>query len=207
MASSNQKINFELINIQAAIELDKGRKIVEVAEKFGLGISAVKAIARAMGTGNHQKKTAKSQRFTDSERDVIVGRIEVGESIEDICSEAGVTEITLRRWCKQRGVTIPRRLYQINFEEQLEIGGLLNENNWQDIAQAYNTSIDVIEELAASPHKDLDSESLSFLFEILREQPLTSAKKLSLIAFEAGLTIPEGAVISYRMRLKLLGLI
>ena len=39
MSTSTQKINHELINIQVAIELDKGKKIDEVAEKFGLKIS------------------------------------------------------------------------------------------------------------------------------------------------------------------------
>ena len=32
MSTSTQKINHELINIQVAIELDKGKKIAEVAE-------------------------------------------------------------------------------------------------------------------------------------------------------------------------------
>ena len=42
MSTSTQKINHELINIQVAIELDKGKKFAEVAEKFGLKISAIK---------------------------------------------------------------------------------------------------------------------------------------------------------------------
>ena len=97
MSTPTQKINHELINIQIAIELDKGKKIAEVAEKFGLKISAVKAVARELVTETQQKKTAKSPRFTDPEREVLVGRIWVGESIENICSDAGVTEKTLRR--------------------------------------------------------------------------------------------------------------
>ena len=62
-------------------------------------------------------------------------------------------------------------------------------------------------EIAEPPHRNLDSESLSFLFEILLEQPLASAKKLCGTASEAGLTIPERAVSSYRKRLKILGII
>ena len=72
---------------------------------------------------------------------------------------------------------------------------------------AYNTSIDVIEEIAEPPHKNLDSECLSFLYEILREQPLSSAKKLCGTASKAGLTIPENAVKSFKKRLKFLGVI
>ena len=52
MSTSTQKINHELINIQVAIELDKGRKITEVAEKFGLNISAVKAVAKKLASEN-----------------------------------------------------------------------------------------------------------------------------------------------------------
>ena len=207
MSTSTQKINHELINIQVAIELDKGKKIAEIAEKFGLGFSSVKAVARKLASENQQKKTKRSLRFTDSERELLVGRIEAGESVVDICTDAGVTEKTLRRWCKRLGVRVPRRLDQISLVEKGEIRELLNENNWREIAQAYNTSIDVIEEIGEPPHRNLDNESLSFLFEILREQPLASAKKLCGTASKAGLTIPERAVSSYRERLKLLGII
>ncbi len=205
MSTSIQKINHEFINIQVAIELDKGKKFAEVAEKFGLKISAVKAVARELTSKKQQKKTAKNIRFTDSERELLVERIEAGESAEDICSDAGVTEKTLRRWCKQLGITVPRRLDQISLVEKGEILELLKDNNWREIALAYDTSIDAIEEIAEPPHWNLDSESLSFLFEILREQPLASAKKLCRTASEAGVTIPERAISSYRKRLKLLG--
>ena len=207
MPTSTKKNNLELINIQVAIELDKGKKIAEVAEIFGLEISAVKTVAKEVASGNQKKKIAKSLRFTDSERELLVGRIEAGESVENICSDAGVTEKTLRRWCNQRGVTVSRRLDQISLVEKEEIRELLNDNNWREIARAYNTSIDAIEEIAKPPHRDLDSESLSFLFEILREKPHASAKKLCGTASEVGLTIPERAVNSYRKRLKLLGII
>ena len=207
MSTSTQKIKHELINIQVAIELDKGKKITEVAEKFGLNISAVKLVARKLVSENQKKKTARNPRFTDSERELLVGRIDTGDSLEDICSDAGVTEKTLRRWCKQRGVIIPRRPDQISLVEKGEIMELLNDNNWREIARAYNTSIDTIEEIAEPPHRNIDSESLSFLFEILREQPHASAKKLCGTASDAGLRIPERAVSSYRKRLKLLGII
>tara|TARA_Y100001960_G_scaffold302188_1_gene352985 strand:+ start:825 stop:1448 length:624 start_codon:yes stop_codon:yes gene_type:complete len=205
MSTPTQKINLELINIQVAIELDKGGNIYEIAEKFGLKISAVKAIARKLVTGNQQKKSLKSPRFTDSERELLVERIRSGESIEDISTEAGITERTLRRWSKRLGVKIPRRLDQISQVEKGEIRELINDNNWRKIAEAYNTSISAIAEIAEPPHTYLDSEALSFLFEILREKPLASAKKICLTASEIGLKIPESAINSYRDRLKQLG--
>ena len=78
MSTSTQKISHELINIKVAIELDKGKKIAEVAEIFGLKISAVKAVARELASENQQKKIAKNHRFTDSEREILVGRILAG---------------------------------------------------------------------------------------------------------------------------------
>ena len=205
MPTSNQNIDNELINIQVAIELDKGKRITEVAKIFGLKISAVQEIARKLVTENLQKMTLKRPRLTNSERELLVERIGAGESIRDICSEVGVTEKTLRRWCKQLGVTVPRRLDQISLLEKGEIRELLNDNNCHEIAKAYKTSNDVIEEIAEPPYSNLDSECLSFLFEILREQPLSSAKKLCGIASKAGMTISENAVNSFRKRLKLLG--
>ena len=112
MSKSTQNLSHELINIQVAIELDKGKKIAEVAEKFDLKISAVKAVARKFLAEKQSKKTLKSRRLSDSERELLVGRIGMGESIKDICSEAGIAEKTKRRRCKQRGVTVPRRLNQ-----------------------------------------------------------------------------------------------
>ena len=205
MSRQTQNINLELINIQIAIELDKGRRIDEVAKKFGLKISAVKTVARELGNENKQKKGLKISRFTDSERELLVERIGSGESIEEICSDTGITEKTLRRWCKQRGVTVPRRFDQISLLEKEEIRELINESKWREIAQAYNTSIDAIEKIAEPPHSSLDSDTLSFLFEILREQPSATAKKICGVASEVGLNITEKAVNSFRKRLKLLG--
>ena len=94
-----------------------------------------------------QTKTVRSRRFSEAEREVLVGRIEAGETVEDIGAETGVTENTLRRWCKLRGITAPRILEQISIAEQREIRELLEEQVWQEIAQAYNVSRDAIEEL------------------------------------------------------------
>jgi len=207
MTKTTQIINLELINIQIAIELDKGKNISEVAEKFGLKISAVKSVARKLVTGNQVKKGLKNPRFTDFERELLTGRIWEGESIEDVCSDAGITEKTLRRWCKKLGIIVPRRLNQITLAEQDEIRELINEDNWREIAQAYNASIGAIEEIAEPLHSNLDSETLSFLLEILREQPLASAKNICSTAGKVGLKIPERAINSYRKRLKKLGMI
>ena len=87
--------------------------------------------------------------------------------------------------------------------EKEEIREFITHNNWDEIAKTYNISIDTIEKIAEPPHRILDNESLSFLFEILREQPLASAIKLCREASIVGLTISESAVNSFRNLLKL----
>ena len=207
MSSSPDQIKEELLHIEIAVELDQGKSTNEVAEKFGIKLLVVKAIAKIIGADQPQTKTVKSRRFSEAEQEVLVGRIEAGETVEDLGAEAGVTENTLRRWCKLRGITPPRILEQISLAEQREIRELLEEQVWQDIAQAYNVSRDAIEELKEPAHRQLDTETLSYLFELLREQPAAAAKKLCGIAKEAGLDIPEHAVSSYRKRLKSLNII
>lgn len=207
MSSSPDQIKEELLYIEIAVELDQGKSTNEVAEKFGIKLLVVKTIAKIIGADQPQTKTVKSRRFSKAEREVLVGRIEAGETVEDIGAEAGVTENTLRRWCKLHGITPPRILEQISLAEQREIRELLEEQVWQDIAQAYNVSRDAIEELKEPAYRQLDTETLSYLFELLREQPAAASKKLFGIAKEAGLDIPENAVSSYRKRLKSLNII
>ena len=207
MSSNSDQIKKELQNIEIAIELDRGKNTVEVAEMFGVKIPFVKAIAEKTASLDLKTKTAKIRRFSEAEREILVGRIESGESLEDIAAEAGVTGSTLRRWCKQCGVNIPRRLEQIGHAEQKELRKLLEERDLREIARAYNISRDATEELREPAHSHLNAESLSYLFELLREMPNASSKKLCGIAKGAGLDIPESAVSSYRKRLQSLKII
>ena len=130
MSSSPDQIKEELLHFEIAVELDQGKSTNEVAEKFGIKLLVVKDIAKIIGVDQLQTKTVKSRRFSEAEREVLVGRIEAGETVEDIGTEAGVTENTLRRWCKLRGITPPRILEQISLAEQREIRELLEEQVW-----------------------------------------------------------------------------
>lgn len=207
MSPNSDQVKEELLNIEIAVELDQGQSAVEVAEKFGITIAVVKTIAKKTGSLETKTTKIKNRRFSAAEREVLVERIAAGAALDDIAAEAGITENTLRRWSKELGVTVPRKLEQISLAEQREIRELLEEQDWQEIAHAYNISRDVIEELKEPVHSKLDAESLSYLFELLRERPRASLKNLSGIAKEAGLDIPESAVSSYRKRLKLLEII
>ena len=160
----------------------------------------IKQGGRALADGYRDKLIAEGH-------DGVILKNEAGETVEDLGAEAGVTENTVRRWCKLSGITPPRILEQISLVEQREIRELLEEQVWQDIAQAYNVSRDAIEELKEPAHRQLDTETLSYLFELLGEEPAATAKKLCGIAKEAGLDIPENAVSSYRKRLKSLNII
>jgi transposase len=207
MSVTSEKFKEELLNIEIAIELDSGKSIPEIAEKFAVKLAVVKAVAKKTGFTEQKITKTKNRRFSQAERGVLVERIANGEAFEDIAAEAGITASTLRRWCKQLEVTVPRRIEQISLAEQREIRELLEEQDWREIAFAYNISLDVIEELKEPEHRQLNTETLSYLFELLRERPRASSKILCGIAKEAGLEIPDSAVNSYRKRLKLLGII
>ncbi|MEZ7974376.1 MAG: transposase [SAR324 cluster bacterium] len=207
MVPSTNQLQTELLQIELAIELDQGKSVSEVAELFGVTIAVVNAVAKKSGSAERNIRKIKTRRFSDAEKTVLVERIATGEALEDIAAEVGITEITIRRWCKKHGVSVPRGIGQISLAEQHEIRELLEENDPHEIAQAYNISRETVEELQEPLHSILDAETLSYLFELLRERPRSSDKILCGIAKEAGLQIPESAVGSYRKRLKILDLI
>ena len=207
MTALTNQLQTELLQIELAIELDQGNSVSAVAEKFGVTIAVVNAVLKKSSSSEPNIRKIKTRRFSDAEQTVLVERIETGETLEDIAAEAGITKITIRRWCKKHGVSVPRNIEQISLAEQSEIRELLEEQTPLEIAQAYNTSLDIVEELQEPLHSILDAEALSYLFELLRELPRASDKILCGIAKEAGLEIPESAVGSYRKRLKILDLI
>jgi transposase len=207
MTASASQLQTELLQIELAIELDQGKSVSEVAELFGVTIAVVNLVAKKSGSAEPNIRKIKTRRFSEAEKTILVERIATGEALEDIAAEAGISEITIRRLCKKLGVSVPRNIGQISLAEQREIRELLEEQDPQEIAQAYNISQDAVEELQEPLHSMLDAETLSYLFELLRERPHASDKKLCGIAKEVGLEIPESAVGSYKKRLKILDLI
>ena len=207
MATSASQLQAELLQIELAIELDQGKSVFDVAEKFGVTIAVVNAVAKKTRSADPNIKKIKIKRFSEAEQTLLVKRIATGEALEDIAADAGITGSTIRRWCKNHGVSVPRNIEQISLAEQREIREMLEEQGLQEIAQAYNISRDAVEELQEPLHSMLDVETLSYLFELLRERPRASDRMLCRMAKEAGLEIPESAVNSYRKRLKMLDLI
>ena len=207
MAASTDQLQTELMQIEVAIELDHGKSVSEVAEKFGVTSAFVNAVAEKSRSAEPNIRRIKTRRFSEVEQKVLLERISTGEALEDIAAEAGISVITIRRWCKNNGVSVPRNIGQVSLAEQREIKELLEDQTPQEIAQAYNIRLDIVEGLLEPLHCMLDTETLSYLFELLRELPRASDKILSRIAKEAGIEISEGAVSSYRKRLKILDLI
>ena len=207
MTDSNSQPEVDLLKIELAIELDQGKSVSEVADNFGVTTAFVKAVKNICRDEIPIKKKIKTRRFTEAEQTLLVERLAIGESLEDIAAEAGIKESTVRRWCKKHGVSVPRNIEQISLTEQYEIRELLEEHDPTEIAKAYNISRDAIKEMQEPLHSKLDVETLSYLFELLRARPRASDRILCGIAKRVGLDIPESAVGSYRKRLKLLDLI
>ena len=197
----------ELKKIEIAIDLDKGEKISEISKKFNVSKNFVKSIAKKMFSEEIKITKKRKRIFSESEREILLERVENGESLEVISLESGVSENTLRRWCKKYGKNIPRKLEKIKKSERLEISEMLEVKDWQEVAKAYNVSRETIEELKSAAHSILDVDTLSYLFELIREKPTGTSKSLCRIMRGFGFDIKEIEVLSYKRRLKSLNLI
>ena len=154
----------DILNIQIAIELDKGKSISEVAREFNVKKTYVRVIARKTILSEKRLKKTKKRRYSNQEKLVLVERIRDGELLEKIAAEEGINQNTLRRWCKMFRVILPRRIEKISNDERDEIRELLRSHDWQEISKIYNITKDAIEELKNLPHNQLDSDTLTYLF-------------------------------------------
>ena len=187
--------------IRIAVELDSGDTEQEVAERLGIPVSLVREVATIAGFREKQGTPQRSRRTSEAERSVAVLRIAGGAAPEQIAEEIGVTILLLTRWCRQQGVTVGRSLEQLSVAEQQEVRQLL-ESGEAEVREAYGLTREALEELQEPEYRELDSESLGFLYEILREQPRASNRRVAQLAEDAGLELPETAVAAYRQRLQ-----
>ena len=137
----------DLLQIQIAIELDRGRKVAEIASEFQVPEKKVRSIARNAGLLESKKNTSARKRLSEEEKEVLLGRIEAGEDPEELASGVGIKTSTLLRWCKVKGIEVPRRLEQLSQKERKEIREMLEESSWKDVAQAYRLSLEALEAL------------------------------------------------------------
>ena len=192
----------DLLQIQIAIELDRGRKVAEIASEFHVPEKKVRNIARNAGLLESQKSSSARKRLSEEEKEVLLGRIEAGEDPEELASGVGIKTSTLLRWCKVKGIEVPRRLEQLSQKERKEIREMLEEYSWKEVAQAYRLSLEALEILKEPAYRKLDSSVLAFLFELFKENPKISDSKVLESASQLGIEVTKEEVESYRKRLR-----
>ena len=192
----------DLLQIQIAIELDRGRKVAEIASEFHVPEKKVRNIARNAGLVESKKSTSARKRLSEEEKEVLLGRIEAGEDPEELASGVGIKTSTLLRWCKVKGIEVPRRLEQLSQKERKEIREMLEEYSWKEVAQAYRLSLEALEALKEPAYRKLDSSVLAFLFELFKEDPKISDSKVLESASHLGIEVTKEEVESYRKRLR-----
>ena len=192
----------DLLQIQIAIELDRGRKVAEIASEFQVPEKKVRSIARNAGLLESKKSSSARKRLSEEEKEVLLGRIEAGEDPEELASGVGIKTSTLLRWCKVKGIEVPRRLEQLSQKERKEIREMLEEYSWKEVAQAYRLSLEALEALKEPAYRKLDSSVLAFLFELFKENPKISDSKVLESASQLGIEVTKEEVESYRKRLR-----
>ena len=192
----------DLLQIQIAIELDRGRKVAEIASEFQVHEKKVRNIARNAGLLESKKSSSARKRLSEEEKEVLLGRIEAGEDPEELASGVGIKTSTLLRWCKVKGIEVPRRLEQLSQKERKEIREMLEEYSWKEVAQAYRLSLEALEILKEPAYRKLDSSVLAFLFELFKENPKISDSKVLESASQLGIEVTKEEVESYRKRLR-----
>ena len=192
----------DLLQIQIAIELDRGRKVAEIASEFHVPEKKVRNIARNAGLLESKKSTSARKRLSEEEKEVLLGRIEAGEDPEELASGVGIKTSTLLRWCKVKGIEVPRRLEQLSQKERKEIREMLEEYSWKEVARAYRLSLEALEVLKEPAYRKLDSSMLAFLFELFKENPKISDSKVLESASQLGIEVTKEEVESYRKRLR-----
>ena len=192
----------DLLQIQIAIELDRGRKVAEIASEFHVPEKKVRNIARNAGLLESKKSTSARKYLSEEEKEVLLGRIEAGEDPEELASRVGIKTSTLLRWCKVKGIEVPRRLEQLSQKERKEIREMLEEYSWKEVAQAYRLSLEALETLKEPAYRKLDSSVLAFLFELFKENPKISDSKVLESASQLGIEVTKEEVESYRKRLR-----
>ena len=192
----------DLLQIQIAIELDRGRKVAEIASEFQVLEKKVRNIARNAGLLESKKSSSARKRLSEEEKEVLLGRIEAGEDPEELASGVGIKTSTLLRWCKVKGIEVPRRLEQLSQKERIEIREMLEEYSWKEVARAYRLSLEALEILKEPAYRKLDSSVLAFLFELFKENPKISDSKVLESASQLAIEVTKEEVESYRKRLR-----
>ena len=202
MARKDRCLDEEWSQIEIAIELDRGSCIGEISRRFKVPVSFVKRIAAKAAPSESRKIRRNNRRVPETEKELLLEKIKNGEDLKEVASRAGVKKVTIQHWCKLRGIEVPRSLDQLSVRERREIREMLEEFDWKEVARSYRLSSQAVEALREPPYRHLDSESLAYLFELMKEQPKLTDTGVIRAASEVGLELPREAVESYRKRLQ-----
>ncbi len=191
----------EFQRIAIAIELDQGTPIPDIASQFGVSEQYVKKLAAEVDLvpGTAPKKRV---RLTPADKEEMIEMLEGGEDVETVALCFGISEKYIRRFCKERKIAIPRAK-PLTEKERLEILQLLNDGDAvEEIAEAYQVSLDAVVFVRDGEYKKLSTDALGFLFESLRGDPHLPPRTLRAHARLAGFDVPLTAILAYRRRLK-----
>ena len=130
MSSKNRLPTEEWLQIQIAIELDKGREMSEIASEFGATLNQVRKIAKDAGLLKSRRHVSSRKRLSDNEKELLMRRIEDGDDPEELALNVGLKASTLLRWCRVSGILVPRNIEQISMKERKEIRQMLEEYSW-----------------------------------------------------------------------------
>ena len=202
MSSKNRFPAEEWQHIQIAIELDQGREMSKIALKFGVPLTQVRKIANDAGLLKSRGQVSSRKRLSNNEKELLMRRLEEGDDPEELALSVGLKASTLIRWCRVRGISVPRNLEQISMKERKEIRQMLEEYSLKEVAKAYRLNLKAIEELREPAYRKLDSGVIAFLFELLKENPKITVSKVLESAIPLDIEVNEEEVESYRKRLK-----
>ncbi len=200
----------EFQQIEMVIELDKGRSLAAVSEQFGVSLQYLRKLAIKAGLITPQKKKSprKKARLFQEDHEKIIERVSDGEELDAIALDFSISVKAVQQLCKREKVAIPRSLHHLKTKERVEIKALLAANeSVEEIARAYNLTATAIEQLQGEEYKQLDSETLGYLYEIITENKDMSSRALKRIAKNEGYALRESAILSYQNRLKKLKMI
>ena len=197
----------EFVNIQIAIDLDKGLNIKEISKKYQVTQKIVKKIAYKSDFLKITKKGTSKPKFDENFKLDLLKKIENGESITDVALSGGVTVQTLRRWCKKKGLRVKKSYEELSKKERKEIREMLAKFKLEEVTKLYSLSNDAIKKLKVPLYKNLDPSILSYLFELITKEQIFSVKKLIKILREDNIIITEDDINSFIKRLKSIDII
>jgi transposase len=194
----------DLQRIELLIELDKGIAPEELAQRSGVALRELQALARSLRSEPPAASAAlqkQKTRWKEAERALIVERVQQGAYLDAIAEEYDLRLSTLKTWCKKAGIRWQRRWQDLSKQERTEVQLLLEEGeSWEELARAFHMHLAAEASVPPPPHTLLSVEERALLLEIFAANPKTSIAAAMQLGAEAGMSLVEERVASYKRR-------